>query len=119
MAGNKLNLDAFVGALDGKRMAEGLSWREVVDRSGVSPSTLTRLQQNRRPDIDTFAALVRWLGVSADLFLGSEVSAAETASSTAAHQQRGKGRPKFSERESALLSQLLQKAHELARELKR
>ena len=35
----------------------------------MSASTMTRLAQGQRPDIDAFAALVRWLGQPADSFL--------------------------------------------------
>jgi hypothetical protein len=36
---------------------------------GISPSTFTRMARGCRPDVDTFATLVRWLGVSADVFM--------------------------------------------------
>jgi hypothetical protein len=35
----------------------------------VSPSTLTRLAQGRRPDVDSLAALVDWAGLRADDFV--------------------------------------------------
>lgn len=118
MSGNRFHLEALVGALDAKRLAEGLSWREVAAQADVSASTLTRLQQNRRPDVDTFAALVGWLRVSADEFLTAPEGKNADLSVTAAHLQRGKRRQKPSDREAQLMSELLQKAHELAKHLK-
>lgn len=64
-----LDVDAIYAALDARRRSKKLSWREVAQEAGVSPSTLTRMAQGKRPDVDGFAALVSWLGVSADAFL--------------------------------------------------
>jgi transcriptional regulator with XRE-family HTH domain len=65
----KLDVGALVAALDSKRRAKGLSWRQLAAGAGVSQSTLTRMQKGKRPDVDTFASLVRWLGMSAEAFL--------------------------------------------------
>ena len=69
MARNKLDLETLVVALDAARKEKELSWRQVALEAEISASTLTRMQRGRRPDVDTFAALVSWLGVSADEFL--------------------------------------------------
>ena len=60
---------AFFAALDAARMARRLNWKVVADQAGVSASTLTRMAQGKRPDIDTFSALCRWAGVSADDYI--------------------------------------------------
>jgi transcriptional regulator with XRE-family HTH domain len=74
MAGKKLDVAGLYAALDQKRQAEEISWREVARQSEVSPSTLTRmsLKPPRRPDVDSFAALVGWLGVPAERFLDAD-----------------------------------------------
>jgi transcriptional regulator with XRE-family HTH domain len=72
MAEAKLNVETLVAALDAKRRAKGLSWRQLAGKAGVSQSTLTRMQQGKRPDVDTFASLIRWLGMPAEEFLASE-----------------------------------------------
>ncbi|MDQ4125725.1 MAG: helix-turn-helix domain-containing protein [Actinomycetota bacterium] len=64
-----LDVAALYGALDERRRSRGLSWRVLASEAGVSASTLTRMAQGRRPDVDSFAALTGWLGQSADLFL--------------------------------------------------
>lgn len=38
----------------------------------VSPSTLSRIEQGRMPDLETFFRLCRWLGVSADTLAAEE-----------------------------------------------
>jgi len=77
MAAHPLNLDALVEALDAKRKSEDISWRELARQSKVSPSTLTRMQNGQRPDVDTFSALVQWLGASAEEFLATGKSSEE------------------------------------------
>lgn len=66
-----LDVDALHAALDQERQSRELSWRDVARETGVSAATLSRLAQGKRPDVDGFAALVAWLGLSADEFLGS------------------------------------------------
>ncbi|MBI2373859.1 MAG: helix-turn-helix transcriptional regulator [Deltaproteobacteria bacterium] len=67
-----LDLPKFYAALDAARKARALSWRQLASEAGVSASTLTRMAQGRRPDVDSFALLVRWVGLSADTFLSLE-----------------------------------------------
>jgi|SRR5271157_4197051 len=64
-----IDIEAFYAALDAKRQQERLSWRELAHSLEISPSTLTRMAQGRRPDVDTFATLLRWLGMNADAFM--------------------------------------------------
>jgi len=64
-----IDVEAFYAALDAKREGEELSWRELARNLEISPSTLTRMAQGRRPDVDTFATLLRWLGMTADAFM--------------------------------------------------
>lgn len=61
----------FYRALDAVRTARRLNWKQIAEQSGVSASTLTRLAQGRRPDVDSLAALVAWAGLSADDFVNS------------------------------------------------
>ena len=64
------DLDALYSALDAKRKARGISWRKAADEIGVSASTLTRMAQGANPDVAGFGKMVRWLGESADQFVG-------------------------------------------------
>lgn len=59
----------FYRALDAERTARGLTWRQVAEAARVSASTLTRMGQGRRPDVDSLAALCRWSGLDADAFM--------------------------------------------------
>ncbi len=64
-----VDVEALYAALDQKRQATGVSWRDVARLLKVSASTFTRMAQGKRPDVDTFATLLRWLGMSADDFM--------------------------------------------------
>ena len=64
---------AFYEALDGTRRSRSLTWKQVAAESGVGASTLTRMAQGRRPDVDGLAALASWSGLRADDFVRSQV----------------------------------------------
>jgi transcriptional regulator with XRE-family HTH domain len=60
---------AFFSALDAQRAGRRLTWKDVARQSGISASTLTRMAQGRRPDVDSLAALVAWSGLKADDYI--------------------------------------------------
>jgi len=59
----------FFSALDAQRAAKRMNWKQVAAESGVSASTLTRLAQGKRPDVDGLAALLKWSGLKAESFI--------------------------------------------------
>ena len=61
--------EAFYAALDAQRLASGQNWKQVAAESSVSASTLTRMAQGRRPDVDSLAALLAWSGLRAEDFV--------------------------------------------------
>lgn len=69
MARDSFDLAGFHAALDAQRTAKGLAWKDVADQSGVSASTLTRMSQGKRPDVDGLALLLAWSGLDAADFL--------------------------------------------------
>ncbi|HVZ71213.1 MAG TPA: helix-turn-helix domain-containing protein [Polyangia bacterium] len=64
-----VDLEGLHDALDVKRRAEGISWRQAATQMGVSASTLTRMAQGKSPDVEGFGRMVRWLGAQADDFI--------------------------------------------------
>lgn len=68
----QFDAEGFYAALDAQRASRKLHWKKVAEESGVSASTLTRLAQGKRPDVDSLAALVGWAGLSADAFVRSD-----------------------------------------------
>lgn len=61
--------EGFYRALDATRQARSMTWKQVAAASGVSASTLTRMSQGKRPDVDSLAALAAWSGLGADRFV--------------------------------------------------
>lgn len=64
----RIDLPRLYGALDAQRRARHLSWRQLAEEAGVSPSLLSRMGNGQRPDLDGFIALVQWLGTPAEEF---------------------------------------------------
>ena len=60
---------AFYAALDAERQSRGMTWRQVAVATKVSASSLTRMAQGRRPDVDSLTALCAWSGLRADMFV--------------------------------------------------
>ena len=67
----------FYQALDAVRISRKLTWKVIAEESGVSASTLTRMAQGRRPDVDGLAALAAWSGLDTDDFVRSNAKKPE------------------------------------------
>ena len=119
MSQNQLHLQTLVAAIDAERRAKGLSWRQVAKDAGVSASTLTRMQQGKSPDINTFSALTRWLKIPAERFY------AEQQPQSASHEDPMaviptllRGKKKMNPKALAALQELVNAAFKLSKELK-
>jgi len=69
MSKRGFDAEAFYAALDSERQARERTWKEVATEAKVSASTLTRMGQGKRPDVDSLAALATWSGLNVDQFL--------------------------------------------------
>jgi transcriptional regulator with XRE-family HTH domain len=67
----KFDGERFFSALDSARSARGLTWKKVAEQAKVPASTLTRMSQGRKPDVDSLSALCAWSGLRADDFITS------------------------------------------------
>lgn len=80
-----VDVGALYSALDRKRRVHELSWRELAAKLDISPSTFTRMAQGARPDVDTFATLLRWLDMPATAYMrGVELPGDEDVSDATA-----------------------------------
>jgi transcriptional regulator with XRE-family HTH domain len=68
MSNLRFDAEGFYAALDSERRARGLTWKEVAAGAKVAASTLTRMGQGKRPDVDGLAALSSWSGVDVKEF---------------------------------------------------
>jgi len=65
----QFDAEGFFAALDGVRIARGANWKQVASGAQISQSTLTRLAQGKRPDVDSLAALLTWADLDANAFV--------------------------------------------------
>lgn len=72
MARGHFDSEAFYAALDAVRLRRKKTWKQVANDAEVSASTLTRMAQGRRPDVDSLAALVDWSELDLNDFIHSE-----------------------------------------------
>jgi transcriptional regulator with XRE-family HTH domain len=89
MMGREVDVAALYGALDSRREARQMSWREIAREMGLSASIFTRMAQGRRPDLESYIQMTTWLGVSTETFIGGrtpvESEPAETVEVISAH----------------------------------
>lgn len=113
-----IHVDALVATLDAERRARGISWRQLAKDAGVSPSTLTRMQQGKSPDVNTFSALTRWLNIPAERFYAQPLNQAASEDPLAVISTLLRGKKKMSPKAVAALQELVNAAFKLSKELK-
>jgi transcriptional regulator with XRE-family HTH domain len=88
MTTGKFDGEAFFAALDAVRVARRLTWKKVAEQAEVPASTLTRMSQGRRPDVDSLAALCAWSGLKMADFIvtaGGKLPKSEPLAQITAH----------------------------------
>lgn len=114
-----IDVDAVIAALDSERLAKNLSWRQVAKAAGVSPSTLTRMQQGKSPDVNTFTALSQWLNIPAEKFHVDKSPPVQVSDDPmAVVSTLLRGRKKMNPKALAALQELVNAAFKLSKELK-
>jgi len=108
--------DGFFSALDAARMSRGVHWKTVASETGVSASSLTRIGQGRRPDVDSFAALTSWAGLDPDSFFIREGDPAERAQPLAEITVLLRSDPNLSRQAAAALDEVVKATYERLRE---
>tara|TARA_R110002110_G_scaffold98025_2_gene251295 strand:- start:632 stop:967 length:336 start_codon:yes stop_codon:yes gene_type:complete len=80
-----LNLTELGQKIVAKRGPSGV--RAAAKEIGVSPATLSRIENGQLPDLSTFALICKWLGEDPAEFLGYQ-RPAESRSSVAVHLRK-------------------------------
>ena len=111
MAETSIDCAALYAALDQKRQVGGMSWRDLAGELGLSPSTFTRMAQGHRPDVDTFATLIRWLGMPAEPFMRSSVPRDEEPEPLAVISAYLRASPKLRPEDAEALEDIIQAAY--------
>lgn len=73
-----LNTELLSGMLKDKRGSTGLR-AIAAEIGGVSASTLSRIEQGKIPDVDTFVKICNWLEVSTDTFILGDTNKKEVS----------------------------------------
>ena len=61
--------DAFFAALNAERVSRNLTWKQVAHQAGVQASTITRMGQGKKPDVNGLTALLSWSNLRAETFM--------------------------------------------------
>lgn len=69
-------IDEFAQRIQERRAGKGI--REAAKEVGVSPSTLSRVENGKVPDLETFGKICHWLGDDPSIYLGLKPRASET-----------------------------------------
>ena len=77
--------EAFYAALNATRISRQKTWKDVALETGVAASTLSRIGQGAKPDVNGLAALLKWSNLKAEMFIpgSSKTEAAPIAKLTA------------------------------------
>lgn len=104
--------EAFYRALDAQRAARGITWKQVAAESKVAASTLTRMAQGRRPDVDGLAALSAWSGLKADDFVRAREGTRGTPETLAMISTHLRADPHLSREGADMLDAVIKAAYE-------
>jgi transcriptional regulator with XRE-family HTH domain len=68
---SQFNFHSFYKALVATVAARKANWKQVSEATGVSQSTLSRMQRGRQPDAGSLTALAAWSGLNPiDFYIG-------------------------------------------------
>lgn len=65
---DRLNIGALAERL--KQHRTGMGVREAAKEIGISPATLSRIENAKIPDLETFGRICNWLGDDPAVYLG-------------------------------------------------
>jgi transcriptional regulator with XRE-family HTH domain len=67
----------------------GMGIREAAKQVGISPATLSRVENKKIPDLETFSKICKWLGRDPAVFLGLPTSPSVAAPTALVHFKKG------------------------------
>jgi len=82
-----VSIELLAKRIQERRAGRGI--REVAREVGVSPATLSRVENNKIPDLETFSKICRWLGEDPALYLGMSARTTSSLSTARVHFKKG------------------------------
>ena len=70
-----------------RRAGKGV--REAAKEVGISSATLSRVENGKIPDLDTFGKICAWLGEDPAVYLGISPNSEKTATTARVHFKKG------------------------------
>lgn len=61
--------EAFYAALNATRLSRQMTWKDVAKETELAASTLSRMGQGAKPDLNGLAALLKWSHLKAEMFI--------------------------------------------------
>src|SRR3954454_4696872 len=69
MPEDRFDSEAFYAALNAARLSRQKTWKDVAEEAGINASTLSRIGQGAKPDVNGLAALLAWSNLKAEMFI--------------------------------------------------
>lgn len=82
-----IRVDRLAQRIQERRAGKGV--REAASEVGVSPATLSRAENGRVPDLETFSKICKWLGEDPAIYLGITRQASSLTPTARVHFKKG------------------------------
>ena len=84
---DSIKIDLLARKIEQRRAGKGI--RTAAIEVGVSPATLSRVENGKVPDLETFSRICRWLGEDPAVYLGIESVERSSAPTARVHFKKG------------------------------
>lgn len=82
-----IRIDRLAEQIQLRRAGKGI--REAAKEVGISPATLSRVENRKVPDLETFGKICRWLDEDPAIYLGMKPSSSATTPAARVHFKKG------------------------------
>lgn len=82
-----IRIELLAKEIEERRAGKGI--RETAKQVGVSPATLSRVENQKIPDLETFTKICKWLGKDPALFLGLPTTPRTVTPTARVHFKKG------------------------------
>lgn len=84
---DSIRIDRLALKIQERRAGQGI--RDAAREVGVSPATLSRVENGKIPDLETFSKICRWLGEDPADFLGIRTAPSPSTPTARVHFKKG------------------------------
>lgn len=82
-----LRIDRLARRIEERRAGMGI--RQAAKEANVSPATLSRVENGKVPDLETFSKICQWLGEDPSEFLGFRPTSRSAPKTVQVHFKKG------------------------------